>query len=196
MFKESIKIIGAVCLAFLILFLISKITTGNQNSLSKKANEAQVIATQNQEATLATTTDTFLVSRVVDGDTIDVEMDGKQETVRLIGVNTPETVDPRKPVQCFGHEASDFVKKMLTGQSVRLEPDATQANRDKYGRLLRYVYLGDILVDEEIISAGYGYEYTYDKPYQFQKEFKASQAYASAGGLGLWASSTCGGKLN
>ena len=72
----------------------------------------------------------FKVTKVVDGDTIDVEIDGKVERVRLIGINTPETVDPRKPVECFGREASDRAKKVLGGQSVMLEADATQDERD------------------------------------------------------------------
>ncbi len=137
----------------------------------------------------------YSVVRVIDGDTIVVNINGNDEKVRLIGVNTPETVDPRKPVQCFGREASNFVKNMLTGKTVRLDSDSTQSNRDKYGRLLRYVYLGDILVNEEIISSGYGYEYTYQIPYQFQKEFKASENYARDGNLGLWAKDTCNGQL-
>src|SRR6185295_9348710 len=131
------------------------------------ANKAQVVATQQPEVV---SDSTYPVSRVVDGDTIVVNIHGTDETIRLIGVNTPETVDPRKPVQCFGKEASNFVKNMLAGKSVRLESDSTQANRDKYGRLLRYAYLGDVLVNEEIISSGYGFEYSYDIPYQFQKE--------------------------
>lgn len=138
----------------------------------------------------------YSVIRVIDGDTIVVDMNGHDETVRLIGVNTPETVDPRKPVQCFGREASDFLKTMLpAGTKVGLVSDPTQSNRDKYGRLLRYAYLGDVLVDEEIISAGYGFEYTYDIPYKFQKKFKASENYAREGSLGLWATATCNGKL-
>ena len=78
------------------------------------------------------------VTRVVDGDTIVVEGNLK---VRFIGVNTPETVDPRRPVQCFGHEASDFNKSLLEGKVVRLVKDISDT--DKYGRLLRYVYMED-----------------------------------------------------
>jgi|SRR5579872_2522482 len=139
---------------------------------------------------------TYLITRVIDGDTVVVNMNGKEETIRLIGVNTPETVDPRKPVQCFGKQASDFLKNMLPqGTMVTLTADPSQSDRDKYGQLLRYIYLGDVLVNEEIIVQGYGFEYTYDVPYEFQKDFKATQNYASSGELGLWAPNTCDGKL-
>ena len=84
----------------------------------------------------------FDVESVVDGDTIKVSMNGKVETLRLIGIDTPETKDPRKPVQCFGAEASRKATELLAGQKVRLEADASQGERDKYGRLLRYVWRG------------------------------------------------------
>lgn len=132
------------------------------------------------------------VSQVVDGDTIKVIVDGQTKTVRLIGVDTPEVVDPRKPVQCFGQEASDFTKKLLENQSVVLESDPTQGDVDKYGRLLRYVYLPDsTLVNQKIISEGYGHEYTYRIPYKYQLQFKDSQKQAELKSLGLWSSSVC-----
>ena len=87
---------------------------------------------------------TYAVTKVVDGDTIAVLMDGKKVTIRLIGMDTPETVDPRKPVQCFGIEASDKAKELLTGQAVEIEQDDSQDTYDKYGRLLAYVYLPDL----------------------------------------------------
>jgi micrococcal nuclease len=83
------------------------------------------------------------VLEVIDGDTIKVLLDGKTESVRLIGVDTPETVHPNKPVERFGKEASDFTKQRLNGQTVRLETDPTGDTRDRYGRLLRHVSLED-----------------------------------------------------
>jgi micrococcal nuclease len=85
----------------------------------------------------------YSVTKVVDGDTITVDLDGKATTLRLIGINTPETVDPRKPVECFGKEASDKAKTLFSGKQVRLEADPTQGELDKYQRLLRYVFLPD-----------------------------------------------------
>lgn len=133
------------------------------------------------------------VIKVVDGDTIAVDIDGVSETIRLIGINTPETKDPRKPVECFGIEASKKAEELLAGQMVELEKDETQDERDKYGRLLRYVKRKDgLFYDLEIIKQGYGYEYTYNVPYKYQKEFKEAENYARTNKLGLWADGACG----
>jgi len=134
----------------------------------------------------------FVVTRVVDGDTIVVTTPGTTEKVRLIGVDTPETVDPRRPVQCFGKEASDFTKTLLNNKSVHLEADPSQDNRDKYGRLLRYVFLGNINVGEKIIAEGYGHEYTYRLPYKYQTAFKNAERLARESKKGLWADGVCG----
>lgn len=138
----------------------------------------------------------YRVTKVVDGDTITVQINGSAETIRLLGVNTPETVDPRKKVQCFGKEASDYTKISLAGKMVSLEADRTQGDRDRYGRLLRYVYTenGD-LFNKTLISQGFAYEYTYDKPYAYQVDFKGAQKEAMTQARGLWSSSTCGGTL-
>jgi micrococcal nuclease len=133
----------------------------------------------------------YQVTHVIDGDTIQVQINGITETVRLIGVDTPETVDPRKPVQCYGPEASAETKRLLEGKQVTLEADPSQGDRDKYGRLLRYVYWftddGYLLVNDALIYYGFGREYTYDQPYEYQKLFKASQESAQANKRGLWA---------
>lgn len=85
----------------------------------------------------------YPVTKVIDGDTIVLNIKWKNETIRLIGLDTPETVDPRKPVQCFGEQASDEAKKILAGKSVRIETDPSQGERDKYGRLLAYIYVAN-----------------------------------------------------
>jgi len=132
----------------------------------------------------------YHVMNVVDGDTIQVSLTGKVddiETVRFIGINTPETVDPRKEVECFGHEASDKTKELLTNQNVFLESDDTQTDRDKYGRLLRYVLLTDKTnINQYLIQEGFAYEYTYKFAYKYQADFKAAQKYAKENGKGLW----------
>jgi micrococcal nuclease len=125
---------------------------------------------------------TRLCVRVVDGDTL--ELDGG-ERVRLIGVDTPETVDPRRPVEYFGKEASAFTRRMAEGKTVRLEYD--QDTRDRYGRTLAYVYLPDgILLNAEIIRQGYGHAYT-RFPFRYQEEFLALEREAREQGRGLWA---------
>lgn len=136
----------------------------------------------------------YRVVKVVDGDTVDVDIDGKVERLRLIGIDTPETVDPRKAVQCFGKEASNKAKELLNGQSVSLESDGTQGERDKYKRLLRYVFLPDgTNFNLYMISEGYAHEYTYDKPYKYQADFKQAEIDARNGNRGLWNPDTCNG---
>ena len=108
----------------------------------------------------------YEVTRVIDGDTVDVRINGKVERIRIIGLNTPETKDPRKPVQCFGKEASAKAEELLGGKTVRLEADPTQGERGRYGRLLRYIWMPDgQLFNMVMISEGYAFEYTYRVPY-------------------------------
>jgi micrococcal nuclease len=134
----------------------------------------------------------YLVIKVVDGDTLDLNINGATERIRLIGIDTPEVVDPRKPVQCFGLEASNQAKAVLTGQSVALEKDPSQGERDKYGRLLGYIFLRDgTNFNKQMIREGYAYEYTYNLPYKYQTEFKAAENYARINKLGLWADDSC-----
>ncbi len=134
----------------------------------------------------------YSVRRVIDGDTIVVDMDGTKETVRLIGINTPETVDPRRPVQCFGKEASLKASAVLSDTRVRIETDPSQGERDKYGRLLAYVFLADgTSFNRMMVSEGYAYEYTYNTPYKYQQEFKQAQKEAQASAKGLWAPGVC-----
>lgn len=132
------------------------------------------------------------VKRVIDGDTIVILSDSKDFTVRLIGVDTPESVHPSKPVQCFGLEASEKTKEWLTGRSVWLEQDATQDTKDKYGRTLAYVYRDDgLFVNLELLRAGYAYEYTYIIPYKYQREFKEAELEARNTDAGLWSQNAC-----
>lgn len=131
--------------------------------------------------------------KVIDGDTVNVEIDSKSQTIRLIGIDSPETVDPRKPVQCFGKEASNKAKEMLTEKNVTLEADSTQGDKDKYDRLLRYIYLEDgTSVNKYMISEGYAHEYTYqNNPYKYQAEYIKAEQSAREGKKGLWADDAC-----
>ena len=136
--------------------------------------------------------DFVLVKRIIDGDTLIVIINEKEEAVRLIGVDTPETVDPRKKVQCFGKEASEKMKELAENKMLRLESDITQNDRDNYNRLLRYVYLEDgTLINKILIEEGFAFEYTYQIPYKFQNEFKESQKKAESEKKGMWASGVC-----
>ncbi len=131
--------------------------------------------------------DYYKVVKVVDGDTLVVERNGREDKVRLIGVDTPELKHPRKEVECFAIEASKKAKDLLLGKRVKLADDPSQYDKDRYGRLLRYVYLPDgIFVNELLIKEGYAYEYTYQTKYAFQEEFKQAEEQAKDGRIGLW----------
>ena len=131
------------------------------------------------------------VERVVDGDTIVVSIDGRSETVRLIGIDTPETVKPNSPVECFGPEASAFTKTLLPeGTAVRLERDVEA--RDDYDRLLAYVYLmmDDTFVNLEIVRHGFAGLLTFPPNVAHVDDFVQAARDAEASDLGLWAGCT------
>ncbi|MSQ15176.1 MAG: hypothetical protein EXR50_04865 [Dehalococcoidia bacterium] len=123
----------------------------------------------------------FLVKRVVDGDTIVLD---NGERVRYIGVDTPETVQPGRPVECYGREASRKNKELVEGKRVRLEQDVSHS--DRFGRLLRYVYIGNIFVNEELVRNGYATADRYPPDIKYQDSFAALQEEAKRGNLGLW----------
>ncbi len=129
----------------------------------------------------------YTVTKTIDGDTIQVKMGDKTETVRLIGVDTPETHDPRKSVQCFGQKAAAKTHEWLYNKQVRLETDPNDSDRDKYGRLLRYVYVDNMLVNKQLISEGYAFAYVVF-PFTKLDKFRQAEAEARAANRGLWAS--------
>ena len=172
----------------------SSVTQAIKQTTTVKAVEVKTDATK--PVTTQSVQKYYSVTKVVDGDTITINLDGTSETIRLIGINTPETVDPRKPVECFGKQASDEAKTLLSGKKVRIEKDSTQGERDKYGRLLAYVFRDDgLFFNEHMIQQGYAYEYTYNKPYKYQTQFKADQVLAKSQGKGLWATGVCDGAV-
>ena len=128
------------------------------------------------------------VSRVVDGDTI--EVNGNSSNIRIVGVDTPETVHPSKPVECYGAEASAYLKNLLTGKRVYLVVDTKQPKSDKYGRPLRHVFLEDgTNVAYQIILNGYGYATDYGGN-AFTDLFDNAQTKARGSKIGLWGSCT------
>jgi micrococcal nuclease len=136
-----------------------------------------------------------IVSNVVDGDTLDVTIGGVEQRIRMLGMDTPETKHPSKPVECFGQEASEQASALLQGQVVLLEADQSQGDADRYGRLLRFVWLPDgRLVNFVLIAEGYAFEYTYNRPHHYQAQFQAAETAAREQQAGLWAASACGGQ--
>ena len=123
------------------------------------------------------------VVSVADGDTITVSIDGVNERIRLIGIDAPEL----RPAECFGRESADHAAELATGTSVALIADDSQDDRDRYGRLLRYVVLPDgTMLNGVLIRDGYAREFTYGAPYRFQQEFRGYQELARATGTGVW----------
>jgi micrococcal nuclease len=141
-----------------------------------------------------------VMRRVVDGDTVDVVVDGVVERVRIIGLDTPETVDPRKPVQCFGREAAAHAQALLpVGSVVGVQDDETQGLRDRYGRRLAHLIVTlpdgtEALFAREMIAAGFAHHYVYRVPSMYATEFETAQTDAVAGARGLWSPDTCGGQ--
>jgi len=133
-----------------------------------------------------TSADLEYVQRVVDGDTL---LLGTGERVRLIGVDTPETKHPNKPVEHFGREAAAFTKRLAEGKPVKLEYDQANAHlqhKDRYDRTLAYVFLDDgTLLNSEIIRQGYGFAYT-QSPFSRMEEFRRLEREAREQKRGLW----------
>lgn len=151
------------------------------DNLSGSANrEIKDEKTENLEGEI------YSVVRVIDGDTIKLE-DGR--TVRYIGIDTPETVSPSKPVQCFGKEASDKNRELVEGKKVRLVKDVSET--DKYGRLLRYVFVGDLFVNDYLVREGYAHAVTFPPDIKFSDQFKNAQKDARERKIGLWSDTAC-----
>ena len=124
------------------------------------------------------------VVRAVDGDTIIVRLDGREQRVRYIGVNTPESVDPRREVQCFGKEAAERNRALVGGKTVWLEKDVSET--DQYGRLLRYVAVDGTLVNAELIREGFARSATHPPDVRYAERFRALEREARESGRGLW----------
>ena len=153
-------------------------TVSPSASASPSASSAPAGCSANYDTTVT-------VSRVVDGDTIEISpaVDGIEE-VRLIGVDTPETKDPDEGVEPYGPEASAFALEELAGQRVGLEFDVERV--DQYDRLLAYVYVGSEMFNEDLLEEGYAQTYPYPPNTRYASRFEEAQEEARAGGLGIW----------
>jgi len=123
------------------------------------------------------------VARVVDGDTVELA-DGRK--LRYIGINTPETVKPNTPVQCMGKAASARNRELVDGKEIEIEKDVSET--DRYGRLLRYVYVGDIFVNQYLVAEGFAQASSYPPDVKYQEIFREAQRKAQEDNKGLWAS--------
>lgn len=182
--KKIIIIVGAVVVLFIAYKLggykkepvqIPSSQSSSVASVSAKDTGSGVGKTESSIANFAK------VTRVIDGDTIEIE---GGERVRYIGIDTPETVDPRKTVQCFGVESSKKNKELVEGKTVRLEKDIT--DRDKYNRLLRYVWLDDTLINLALVQGGFAHSNSYPPDIKYQDKFVTAQKEAREAKVGLW----------
>ncbi len=124
------------------------------------------------------------VERVVDGDTIRVRVEGRDEPVRLVGIDTPESVKPGEPVECYAKQASKFNERLVTGRRVRLR--VGRERTDRYGRLLAYVYAGDEFVNAALVRGGYARTLTIPPNIAHAGLFHRLARAAGRAGRGLW----------
>lgn len=160
-----------------------RVQTTNNAQASPISTPAVAAESDNQDLTPAPSsqTESVLVTKVIDGDTIEIEGGTR---VRLIGIDTPETVDPRTTVQCFGREASTKLRELLEGKQVKLEKDISET--DRYQRLLRYVYLGEIFINEIMVRDGFAISSSYPPDVKYQEVFNQAQTQARNANRGLW----------
>ena len=127
------------------------------------------------------------IAHVIDGDTVDIDINGRTERVRLIGVDTPETKHPTKPIECFGPEASAYLTQLLPkGTAVRIERDVEA--RDRYGRMLLYLYLGsnDLFINLDLVARGFGTPMSIEPNTFYRNDFVHAATQAEASNMGLW----------
>jgi micrococcal nuclease len=166
-------------LIIILLFLLTYILLKNPPQ-SRKTAEITREATSSGKKYEAPR-ETVQVLRVIDGDTIELS---DKRRVRYIGMDTPEIVDPAKPVECFGKEAADGNKRLVEGKTVQLEKDVSET--DSYGRLLRYVYVGDIFVNETLVENGFARITTFPPDVKYRDQLTQAQREARANNRGLW----------
>jgi micrococcal nuclease len=161
-------------------------TTIEQGTVpSNDAEETANINSNKQEESKTENLVTAKVIRIVDGDTIKVTYDGIEESVRLLLVDTPETKHPSIPVQPFGPEASEFAEATLADKEIQLEFDGPE--RDKYDRLLAYIWVDGENFNQMLLEEGYArYAYVYDPPYTHQKEMTEAEERAKTSRVGIW----------
>ncbi|KYD00100.1 hypothetical protein B4102_1112 [Heyndrickxia sporothermodurans] len=174
-------------LIFVSVFFISSFLVGcddlsNKSSISTESSKDNL--TSHSDSNMPKNTISAKVTRVVDGDTVKVTLKGKEETVRMILIDTPETKHPRIGVQTFGPEASDFTKKMLTNKNIQLEMDVQE--RDQYGRLLAYIWLDGTMFNRILIEKGLARVAIFPPNTKYVDEFNSIQDKARQKEIGIW----------
>jgi micrococcal nuclease len=190
--KFAVPIWGKVLLGVFLLFVFGATLTPSETKSEPEVIEVVANAEDSSESTEPEII-YYEVTSVTDGDTIKVLINDKTETIRLVNMNTPETVDPRRPVECMGKEASERMSQLVTSKKISLEIDETQTDRDRYDRLLRFVFLEDGTdVGLEMIRQGYAESSPYgNSPHKYLEEYKAAQSLAQEQKIGLWNPEIC-----
>jgi micrococcal nuclease len=188
--KQALQFVGLM-ITLILLFSGYKLPqqTHIVQSTPTPTPQGGVVAGTTQIATDSASMSTALVTKVIDGDTLEVSISGQLKKLRMIGIDTPETVDPRRPVECFGKEASAKTKELLQGKEVRLEKDVSET--DKYGRLLRYIYVGDSFINEQLVAEGYAEASAYPPDIAHQAQLELAEKQAQELRKGLWAPDNC-----
>ena len=168
------------------------IKTSESEQKNDKAEATLTAEEEKQTLVKSSMPETYLVTRITDGDTIYVE--GIATRIRLIGVNTPEVGSNVRSAECFGPEASQYLSSLILGKHVGLESDASVGDIDKYGRPLRYIYLAGENINQKIIAEGYGREASYGSDYKYRASFVKSEKIARETKRGLWSPATCNGQ--
>ena len=181
--KKLLIILFVVLFVFYFFSSLMKISPQQQTTTLDAAISATSTPspTSTQNTSIPSSQQVVKVTQVIDGDTIQIETGQK---VRLIGIDSPEVVDSRKTIECFGKEASLKTKELLEGKFVRLEKDVSEV--DRYGRLLRYIYKGDVLINKQLVSDGYAHANSYPPDTKYQNILRLAEQDARENNRGLW----------
>ena len=192
--KKMASYFGILTIVFFVLFGVTTDTTSVKQDQDENAQEsAQVhenpevkgegteIESLQQDQQETTDAEGVKVTRVIDGDTIEIEGGAR---VRYIGIDTPETVAPTSTIQCYGKEASNKNRELVEGKQVKLEKDVSET--DRYGRLLRYVYVGDTFLNDYLVRQGFASAFSYPPDVKNQSQFTEAQTEARNNNRGLW----------
>jgi len=152
-----------------------------KSEIVTEQKQEEVLSNNTQVSSIEIATENVRVNKVVDGDTIELESGQK---IRYIGIDTPESVDPGKPVECFSEEAAKKNRDLVEGKEIRLETDIS--DKDRYGRLLRYVWINDSLINEILVREGYAKSSTYPPDVKYQERFNQAEKLAREEEKGLW----------
>lgn len=176
--------------AYLSAIFVLTFTILSSANTSSPLKIAKAPETKVQTEVLGTKEEQVFVTKVIDGDTFEIE-DGRK--VRMIGIDTPETVDPRRVDGCFGKQASEHTKELLEGKRVKLLRDVS--NTDHFGRLLRYVYVEDQFINKLLVWDGYAVARSYPPDIRQQTELREAERQARFDKKGLWGEACAGQKL-